>query len=74
MPAGERFDGALCFFASAPLADAQHGELCHCGKPATRHVYYGTGCGNVCGPHANVILRRKDMAPEPPNLVELDAG
>jgi hypothetical protein len=47
---------------------AQHGERCYCGKPATRHVYYGTGCGNVCGIHARVILRRKRMAPEPPNL------
>jgi hypothetical protein len=69
MAATLRADGARCYHADAPADGlAQHGERCYCGKPATRHVYYGTGCGNVCGIHARVILRRKRMAPEPPNL------
>jgi hypothetical protein len=36
-----------------------HKEICHCGRRATKHVDYDTGCGNVCGIHANVIKRRK---------------
>jgi hypothetical protein len=36
-------------------APAAHTGTCHCGAPATRHVAYGSGCGNVCGAHAAVI-------------------
>jgi hypothetical protein len=32
-----------------------HGRACHCGQPATRHVSYGSGCGNVCNAHAAAI-------------------
>jgi len=64
-----RDDGARCY---GVRDDGQHGGRCYCGRPATRHVYYGTGCGNVCGIHARTILRRKRLAPAPPNLVELE--
>jgi hypothetical protein len=36
-----------------------HKTRCYCGRKATRHVSYGSGCGNVCGIHARVIARRK---------------
>lgn len=36
-----------------------HTDRCYCGRRATVHVAYGSGCGNVCGIHANVIERRK---------------
>jgi hypothetical protein len=39
--------------------DDQHGERCYCGRRATRHVLYGTGCGNVCGYCARKLARRK---------------
>jgi hypothetical protein len=29
-----------------------HEDTCYCGRKATRHVSYGSGCGNVCGIHA----------------------
>jgi hypothetical protein len=32
-----------------------HTGACHCGSPATVHVAYGSGCGNVCRPHAETI-------------------
>ena len=35
-----------------------HGDRCYCGRPATKHVYYVSGCGNVCGIHRNTIERR----------------
>lgn len=66
-----RADGARCYHAEDPGADPQHGATCYCGRPATRHVYYGTGCGNVCGIHARAILRRKRLRPEAPNMVGL---
>jgi hypothetical protein len=68
-----REDGARCFHADAPSEDPQHGPTCYCGRPATRHIYYGTGCGNVCGIHARKILRRKRMRLAAPNLVEIKA-
>jgi hypothetical protein len=60
--------GGKCY---GVLDDGQHGDRCHCGRPATRHVYFGTGCGNVCGIHARGVLRIKRMSAQPPNLVEL---
>jgi hypothetical protein len=66
-----REDGAMCYGANL---DDEHGDTCYCGRPATRHVYYGTGCGNVCGIHARKILRIKHKKPEPPNLIVLTKG
>jgi hypothetical protein len=36
-----------------------HKKTCYCGRKATRHVSYGTGCANTCGIHARVISNRK---------------
>lgn len=71
MAATIRSDGARCYHADAPADDPQHGDRCYCGRPATRHIYYGTGCGNVCGIHARTILKGKRMRLEPPNVVEI---
>jgi hypothetical protein len=68
MSATIREDGARCY---GTLDDGQHGDRCYCGAPATRHVYYGTGCGHACNLHARRILRKKRLAPEPPYLVSI---
>lgn len=36
-----------------------HRAACYCGKKATVHVAYGSGCGNVCDEHAASIKRVK---------------
>jgi hypothetical protein len=38
---------------------AAHTSTCHCGDPATKHVAYGSGCGNVCATCAAAIKRVK---------------
>jgi hypothetical protein len=39
-----------------------HGGACYCGAVATRHVFYGSGCGHVCDEHAAAIRRVKPYA------------
>jgi hypothetical protein len=36
-----------------------HLHVCYCGRLATVHIAYGSGCGNVCDRHATSIKRRK---------------
>lgn len=59
--------GGFCFTPE----DKQHMDTCYCGAPATHHVFYGTGCGNVCRKDGVSVLALKRMKPEPPNLVRL---
>jgi len=33
-----------------------HTGTCYCGRPASVHVEYGSGCGNVCAMHLAVLL------------------
>lgn len=46
-----------------------HTGKCHCGRTATVHVSYGSGCGNVCGIHLRVIERRKGSVTRGPVVV-----
>lgn len=39
-----------------------HLHVCYCGKLATTHIAYGSGCGNVCDRHAASIKQRKPYA------------
>jgi len=37
----------------------EHSSTCYCGRPATVHVAFGSGCGNVCALHAASIAELK---------------
>ena len=43
------------------LSPEGHTDTCFCLRPARRHISYGSGCGNVCGRHANGARRRKGV-------------
>jgi hypothetical protein len=49
---------ADCFLRDAS-EDDQHGERCYCGRRATVHIHYGSGCGHVCGVHKRSIEKVK---------------
>lgn len=38
-----------------------HTNRCYCGNKATYHVFYGSGCGNVCAKHKKKIARMKNI-------------
>ena len=51
-----------------------HSDTCYCGKPAVAHVFYGTGCGNVCAKHAQSILKTKRLPGDPSHVRWLSEG
>lgn len=51
-----------------------HPAECYCGKPATCHVSYGSGCGNVCAKHARSIAKIKGGAATITQLTEKESA
>lgn len=43
--------------SGAAIKDA-HRPTCYCGAKATRHIFWGPGCGNVCTKHAKRVKQR----------------
>lgn len=43
-------------------SSTHHAELCFCRERATVHISYGSGCGTVCGIHAEAIKKVKPHA------------
>ena len=46
-----------------------HCSACHCRQPATVHVAYGSGCGNVCDEHAAAVRAAKGSLYAEGNLI-----
>jgi hypothetical protein len=46
-----------------------HGRNCWCGKRATCHIAYGSGCDNVCDKHRRSVTKVKRSVTVTPVVV-----